>query len=69
MKKIFAFPVENTFTRYAGTCLKSILQNIFLKNLHFQVVIFDLSQTDTTKNEKIFSDAVKKNMCFNLRIQ
>ena len=61
-EKIFAFAVENTFSRYAGTCLKFILQNIILHSLRFQVVIFDLPQTGITKNEKIriFSDLKKK---------
>ena len=63
MKKIFAFAVENTFSMYAGTCLKFILQNIFLNSLRFQVVIFDLLEADITKNEKIkiFSDLKEKN--------
>ena len=63
MKKIFAFVVENIFSRYAGTCLKFILQNIFLKSLRFEAVIFDLPQTDITQNEKIriFSGLKRKN--------
>ena len=64
MKKTFAFTVENTFSRYADTCLRFILQNIFVKSLRFQVVIFDLPQTDITKNKKIriFLSLKKKNL-------
>ena len=54
MKKIFVFTVEIIFSRYAGTCLKFILQNIFLKSLRFQFVTFDLPKTDVTKDENIF---------------
>ena len=38
------------------------LHNSFLKRLHFQILIFDLSQTDITKNGKsrIFSGLKKK---------
>ena len=38
------------------------LHNSFLKRLHFQILIFDLSQTDITKNGKsrIFSGLRKK---------
>ena len=70
MKKIFAFAVENTFSRYAGTCLKLIFKNIFLNSLHFQVVIFDLPQTEITKIEKVrvFSDLKKKIFLMQLKI-
>ena len=37
----------------AGTCLKFILQNIFLKTFCSQTVIFYLSRTGINKNERI----------------
>ena len=51
--KIFAFAAENSFSRYASTCLKVSLQNVFSKSLRFQVLIYDLPQTDIIKTEKI----------------
>ena len=70
MKKILALAVEKTFSRYAGTGLNFILQNIFLNSLRFQVVIFDLPQIGITKNEKIkiFSDLKKKTFLMQLKI-
>ena len=70
MKKILALAVEKTFSRYAGTGLNFILQNIFLNSLRFQVVIFDLPQIGITKNEKIkiFSDPKKKTFLMQLKI-
>ena len=70
MKKILALAVEKTFSRYAGTGLNFILQNIFLNSLRFQVVIFDLPQIGITKKEKIkiFSDLKKKTFLMQLKI-
>ena len=54
LTKNIPYAVENTFLRYAGTCLKFILRNIFLKIFRSQTVIFDLSQTEIRKNENVF---------------
>ena len=39
--QVFAYGVENIFSRYASTCLKFILQNMFLKRFGFQAAISD----------------------------
>ena len=54
LTKNIPYAVKNTFLRYTSTCLKFILQNIFLKIFCSQTVIFDLSQTNIKKDDNVF---------------
>ena len=63
-QKNFTYAVEN-----ADTYLKLLIQKRFLEIFHSETVIFDLSQTSISKNERIgvFQDLRKKTSLMRLK--